>query len=191
MKLHKYANQDEYVKVQETWNKRKINLVWVSGATLDIVAEYIQKNMKDVRFGICHGTRRGVEQERLGELLGVEVIGTEISETATQFPFTIQWDFHNVKKEWLDNVSFIYSNSLDHSYDPDMAMKQWMSCLIKGGFCFIDWSKEHGEDHVNDLDCFGATLDEMRGFLRKFGEVEELPVVDQRVNHIVFVVKKL
>ena len=36
------------------------------------------------------------------------MIDTEISETAEQFPNTIQWDFHKVKPEWLSSVDFIY-----------------------------------------------------------------------------------
>jgi hypothetical protein len=45
-------------------------------------------------------------------------MGTEISDTAGQFPYTIQWDFHKTKAEWIDATDFIYSNCFDHSYDP-------------------------------------------------------------------------
>ncbi|MEJ0015745.1 MAG: hypothetical protein WDN25_04115 [Acetobacteraceae bacterium] len=46
------------------------------------------------------------------------MLGTEISDTATQSSTTIQWDFHEVKPEWLNSVDFIYSVSWDHRYDP-------------------------------------------------------------------------
>ena len=71
-----------------------------------------------VEFGICHGTRRGKEQEWFRKYLGCGVIGTEISDTVEQFPHTIEWDFHETKAEWINSADFIYSNSLDHSYDP-------------------------------------------------------------------------
>ena len=49
----------------------------------------------------------------------VKVIGTEIaSDAENRFPNTIEWDFHNVKDEWLNNVDFIYSNSFDQQIVP-------------------------------------------------------------------------
>ena len=70
-----------------------------------------------VSFGLCHGTRRGFEQKQIKEEFSkrgkdVNVIGTEISDTANQFESTIEWDFHNVHPDWVNNVDFIYSNSL-------------------------------------------------------------------------------
>ena len=60
---------------------------------------------------LCHGTRRGLEQQYIIEYFenieNLEVIGTEISYTATQFPNTIEWDFHEVKDEWIGNVDIM------------------------------------------------------------------------------------
>ena len=50
--------------------------------------------------------------------INVNVLGTEISSTATNYPNTIEWDFHDVKEEWVSNVDIVYSNSIDHSYKP-------------------------------------------------------------------------
>ena len=70
-------------------------------------------------------------------------------------------------------------------------MGQWMSCLRPGGLCFIDWDGvEHGDSHVNSLDCFGASLSEMRVFLSKFATVEEIPVDDGRKEHVLLVLKR-
>jgi SAM-dependent methyltransferase len=190
MKKHKYKNEKEYLEIQTLWNKRKISSVWVSDASLDIVADEV-KSINGLKFGICHGTRRGVEQARLRELLGIEVIGTEISDTATQFQNTIQWDFHNVRPEWIGAVDFIYSNSLDHSHSPDIALKKWVSCLKPGGLCFIDWSSDHNDKHVNDLDCFGASESEMEEFLKSYGLVTKRRVQDRHSDHCIFIVQKL
>ncbi|MBK6621188.1 MAG: hypothetical protein IPG32_10020 [Saprospirales bacterium] len=51
--------------------------------------------------------------------MNCEVIGTEISDSASKFSHTIEWDFHEVKPEWIGRADFIYSNSFDHSYDPE------------------------------------------------------------------------
>ena len=98
---------------------------------------------------MCHGTRNGSEQISFKQALKktgheVNILGTEISDTATQFPNTIQWDFHNVKEEWKGSVCFIYSNSLDHSYDPVLCLRSWMSCIKDGGKIYL----QRGEDDL-------------------------------------------
>jgi len=49
-----------------------------------------------------------LNKKNFKELLNIPVIGTEISHTAEQFPDTIQWDFHNIKEEWINNTSFFH-----------------------------------------------------------------------------------
>ena len=62
--------------------------------------------------------------------MGCEFLGTGVSDLATQFPHTIQWDFHDVEPEWLDSADVIYSNSFDHSYAPQRCLDAWMPYLI-------------------------------------------------------------
>ena len=166
MKLFSYINfegsfdYDKYVKVQTEGNKSKINLVWVVEENIKLLANYIkQQTLSSPRFGICHGTRQGKEQEWFKKYINdCQVIGTEISETAKNFPDTIQWDFHEVKPEWIDSVDFIYSNSFDHSYDPQKCLNAWMSCVRKGGVCIIEHSSLHGPSAATELDPFGADI---------------------------------
>lgn len=157
--LHKYKDYDEYVAVQTTGNKEKIDLTWVVEENIDFLSRYLLEKLKMVEAGICHGTRRGQEQKWFAEKLNATVFGTEISDTATQFPNTIQWDFHEVKAEWLDKFDFIYSNSFDHSYDPEKCLNAWMSCLRTDGLCIIEHSSLHAPKGVTELDPFGVTLE--------------------------------
>jgi hypothetical protein len=175
MKIFKYKSYAEYKEVQTKANKRKLDWVWVDVNTLHEIAEYVINYNPDVAFGLCHGTRRGEEQKRLMEdflSLGkkVKVLGTEISNTATQFEHTIEWDFHEVKKEWIDNVDFIYSNSFDHTYDPEKCLDAWMSCLNEKGLCIIDWSRQDeacsGVEHPS-VDPFIASLEEYKNIIEK------------------------
>lgn len=126
----------EYVKTQQEINKKKIAF---SGPSTQYLKSFIPdiKQIPNLHFGICHGTRRGDEQKIFSNLLGINVIGTEISETALSFPNTIQWDFHNLKKEWENKVCFIFSNSIDHSYDPIFCLSQWMKCIKPQGAIYI------------------------------------------------------
>lgn len=160
--LHQYIGSDglfdyeKYKKIQIEGNKNKIESVWVLEENIKFLSDYIKDNIRDVKLGICHGTRRGKEQEWFRKYLHTDVIGTEISDTATQFPNTIQWDFHEIKEEWINNVDFIYSNSFDHSYNPKKCLDNWMKCVNQNGVCIL----EHTSEHVSatELDPFGADI---------------------------------
>jgi hypothetical protein len=98
------------------------------------------------------------------------VIGTELSETAKDFPHTIQWDFHEAKSEWLGITDFIYSNSFDHSYDPERCLNVWISCLKKGGLCILEHTSGHTARATSEMDPFGADLVQMPYLIAKWGK---------------------
>lgn len=165
MKLHAYANYDEYRKAQQAANQRKINVVWVRQRDVQFIADYIKTRITP-KFGICHGTRTGHEQEWFRECLGCEVLGTEIATSASAYRNTICWDFHETKPEWLDAVDFIYSNAFDHAYDPQKALDAWMSCTR---LCIIEHTVYHGPKHVSEVDPFGAELQVMPYLITLWG----------------------
>lgn len=123
------------------------------------LSKYIEENIPDFSFGICHGTRRGLEQKWFQESLGGEVIGTEISDTAKDFEKTIQWDFHEENPEWVGKADFVYSNSWDHAYDPGKAISTWMRSLSSNGICILEHTSCHEAEHTSTLDPFGASRD--------------------------------
>ena len=137
MKLYEYENYEEYVSEQTRANKLKLTNVWVQKNTMD----QIKQRVSNPKAIICHGTRNAKEQQYLQEIYGdIEIIGTEISETATQFDMTIQHDFHEQKEEWVDHFDILYSNSFDHSYDPWKCIKTWGDQLKTGGWAFLEMS---------------------------------------------------
>ena len=172
--IYQYLNEDgsfnyeHYKQVQTAGNKRKIDRVWVLEENIRFLSGYIQSKVGAPGFGICHGTRRGKEQQWFREHLGCEVIGTEISDTADQFPYTIQWDFHETKPEWIDAVDFIYSNSFDHSHDPENCLNAWMSCIRKGGVCILEHTSDH--ERATELDPFGAPISLMPYLILGWGK---------------------
>lgn len=158
---------DHYKQVQTAGNKRKIDRVWVREENIAFLSNYIRSKIAQPNFGICHGTRRGKEQEWFRAHLNCEVIGTEISDTATQFPHTIQWDFHDTKPEWIGAVDFIYSNSFDHSHDPEKCLNAWMNCLQANGVCILEHTSDH--ERATELDPFGAPISIMPYLVLKWG----------------------
>ncbi|HEX3861959.1 MAG TPA: hypothetical protein VHY35_09750 [Stellaceae bacterium] len=171
MKLFQYLDRDgnfnyeKYRSVQEDGNKAKIKNRWTNKNNINLVASYLRRYANPLNFGICHGTRQGHEQLWFREALNIEVIGTEISETATEFPYTIRWDFHEINVAWLDKVDFIYSNSFDHAYDPEKCFRAWWQTLRRGGFCILEHTKMHTPAGVSQLDPFGIEREELTVFL--------------------------
>jgi hypothetical protein len=154
-------DEDRYVKVQTEGNKRKLDRVWVREENIKFLSDYVLAELGRVpNFGLCHGTRRGVEQIEFRKNLNCNVIGTEISDTASRFPHTIQWDFHKVKDEWVNATDFVYSNSLDHSHSPRACLDGWVSCLTDDGMLFLEKASDSDAEMVSELDPFGADLDQ-------------------------------
>lgn len=154
-RLMSYSSYDEYVAVQTNGNKRKINQVFADEATIDVICDYIRASIPNAKRGLCHGSRNGAEVRWFAERLGVDVVGTDISDTASQFGLT-QWDFHNENPEWTGQFDFVYTNSHDHAHDPKKAFTTWVAQLAPGGKLFIEHTGVgHSPASVNKLDPFG------------------------------------
>lgn len=175
-KLFDYRKSDgsfdyeKYRKVQQEGNLLKIENVWVIEENIKFLSEYLNQSFDSITFGICHGTRRGNEQKWFRQYLSCEVIGTEISDSASDFPHTVQWDFHKENPEWAGKADFIYSNSFDHSYDPESCLNTWIQSLKVGGLCILEHSNLHAPEGANELDPFGAEIEIMPYLITKWAK---------------------
>ena len=157
--LHKYSSYEEYARVQIHWNKIKINNIWADEGTLNRVRDILIGEFGDASKinGICHGTRNGFEQNFLRSLSkNFDVIGTDISETAKDYDNSVQWDFHDVNSAWNGNQDFIYTNSLDQSWQPHVAVETWLSQLKENGILIIEHTEAHGPSGASEMDPFGV-----------------------------------
>ena len=157
-KIYKYKNYDEYKDTQIFFNKQKINKVWADENTLKIVSNFLKENIKSEKIkGLCHGSRNGFEQKCfINEIPNAEVIGTDISETANDYDNSIVHDFHDEKKDWIENFDFVYSNSLDQSYDPEKALNIWINQVKKDRYVIIEHSDQHGVISSGKMGPFGV-----------------------------------
>lgn len=159
-----------YRQVQTDANLEKIDKVWATEANIRFYCDRLRDLLaRPPEFGLCHGTRRGLEQAWFEDELGCEVLGTEISPSSIRFNQTINWDFHEVKSDWIGNVDFIYSNSLDHSYDPSLALQSWGRCLKAGGLMLLEWSDRHEPAGASEVDPFGMALIDLLPFINEAG----------------------
>ena len=162
---------DLYKRVQTEGNKGKIGNVFAQEANIRELCRKIETLVPSIGFVLCHGTRNAAEQKYFQAALSkpAEILGTEISDTASQFPMTVEWDFHEVKPEWIGAVDVIYSNSWDHSYDPQKLFSAWLSCLKPHGVMALEWTRQHGgRDNPSILDPLVIPLDSLLALLGEF-----------------------
>lgn len=182
--LHLYESIDEYTEVQVAANKLKLNRQMVRYPAIRFVANYINLNYGPIEFGICHGTRRGGEQAGFAKALigNPRVIGTEISDTATQFPNTVQWDFNELNEDWRDAADFIYSNSWDHSVDPERTFAAWGKSLKPGGLMILHHGPGYQPEGSTEMDPFGATEEALIEIVSwaTSGDVEYIEKISQQ-----------
>ena len=157
--LHKYDSYEDYADVQILHNKRKINRVWADERTLQRVYDLLLKKLNEAQKikGICHGTRNGFEQQYMRSLSDkLDVIGTDISDTAANYENSVQWDFHDINDEWVNSQDFVYTNSLDQSWQPHIAVQTWLSQLKRDGILIIEHTEDHGVQGTSEMDPFGV-----------------------------------
>lgn len=146
---------DEYRDTQIMHNRRKLKHVWADEAVLKAIANDLKAQGLG-RSGICHGARNGFEVAWFREHFGGDVIGTDISETAVQFPHMQVWDFHEENAEWTSRFDFVYTNSLDQAMEPAKALNTWAGQISDKGRIYIEHTMAHSADHAGAMDPFGA-----------------------------------
>ena len=158
IKIYKYKDYNEYKETQIFYNKKKLHHIWADETSLNLIVNFIKKNIPKQNIkGLCHGSRNGFEQNFFNKnILNSHVIGTDISDTAKDFKNSFVWDFHKVKTEWINSFDFVYTNSLDQSYDPKLALCVWLEQIAYGGFIFIEHSEQHGVYSSGKMDPFGV-----------------------------------
>ena len=162
MKLWKYKNYEEYVKVQTEGNVAKLKNVWAN----QIVFDYISEMKSDAKDIICHGTRNGAELDMFKKAIPslYYIVGTEISHTAKQFPNTIQHDFHKQIPSYVNKFDIVYSNSIDHSYDPYLCLKTWTEQVNQNGLLCIELATGT-ENVMRQLDPLEVSPEELTDLL--------------------------
>jgi len=200
IKIYKYKNYDEYKDTQIYYNKKKIEHVWADEKTLEKIRDFLIENTSTgIIKGICHGSRNGFEQNFFNKNQDkFYVIGTDISDTAENYKNSIIHDFHEEKKEWLNSFDFVYSNSLDQSFDPRKAVQTWLNQLKKDGFIIIEHTDQHGVIASGKMDPFGVEanffpylLSDWFGHLISLKIIKSLKINKKNTPVHLFILKKI
>jgi SAM-dependent methyltransferase len=172
------ASYEEYRATQNAGNLRKLDMIFAIERNIAHLAQYVARYAK-ARPGngtgaplriLCHGSRNGAEVRWFKQhAAGAQVLGTDIADTATRFPDMVQWDFHDLKPEWVGAWDVVYSNSWDHAFDPERAFGNWVRCLAPDGLLLLEHSRFHTPAYVTRLDPFGAQLPSLCRMLEGIG----------------------
>lgn len=184
---HNYAGgYADYRSTQIKHNKRKLSNVWADTTTLSKIVDDLRSNGLGAA-GICHGARNGFEVTWLREHLGGEIIGTDIAETATEFPHMRVWDFHDDNPDWLGRFDFVYTNSLDQAMEPARALDAWSRQIIPQGRIYIEHTMAHSAKGANEMDPFGAHPMAMPYLFfiwgRKNYQLIDIPEIEEKKNN--------
>lgn len=184
MKLISFDSYEQYVEVQRQTDihkgihgrrRRGSPRSCASQDELQKAADWMKARSKQINRGICHGARHGWEVAWLREMLpGADIVGTDLFVKEDAEVPCIQWDFHDRDPDWVSTMDFVYSNAIDHSFDPDKAMDVWTEQLKPGGNLILLWVPPCVRARGGD--CFGAHLHE-------YGELIEARLVLAGVNY--------
>jgi len=170
MKVYKYKDYDDYVKHQTETNRRKLGWVYTNPECIKRIVNHFRDNFEG--FGpdsiICHGSRNGTEHKYFKKHFPQsKILGTDISDTATQFKNTVQWDFTKENPDWVGKYDIVYSNSIDHSIDPVETLRVWKEQLTPAGIMYIEYSEQ--QSICSNEDPLDATLKEMISMVENAG----------------------
>lgn len=176
MQLKQYKDYAEYVASQKRTDEIKTPRPAVAKVEITAIAEQLRQSgilevanrEERVLKILCHGARGGQEVDWFAEEFPyASAWGTDLF--LKGHPKIVQWDFHEPRRRWAGYFDVVYSNSLDHAFDPAKALWTWFNQLNSTGRLCIQWSQWHRT--VRKGDCFGAEFHEYIRMLNTFGKV--------------------
>jgi hypothetical protein len=85
---------------------------------------------------------------------------------------TVHADFHEPLAGWERKADILYSNSLDHAYNPAKALRAWAGSVRDGGVMVLEKASDSDPRGASDLDPFGITLPNLVVFvLETLGDI--------------------
>lgn len=184
MRVWEYESYEDYLEFQNNLTKKKNTWVYAQERTIKKICDRKGFNVKNI---LCHGTRAAGEQRLFNKFYpGAYIIGSEICDTAENFPMTIRHDFNKQRSEWIAKFDIVYSNSFDHSITPAETLQTWRDQLNPSGTLFLEYAERQSRHNAEDpLD---ATALEIENLISDNGMVV-VDKIDQDVKHggVVFV----
>lgn len=139
---------EEYLAIQQSRFNRKWGTRADARSALqrrfDELFGEIGDTLQSCRKIACMGIRNGAEySEFSARLPQATVYGVDLGQRVGEVgPHCYQYDFHHLPDDWSDKFDLVFSNSLDHSFEPAIALKEWTRVVKPGGYLLIDFTTQ-------------------------------------------------
>lgn len=192
---------DDYLLWQSNLTKEKIKLFYNSNEQIEKnlikmekrlkrLIKYMKENISNLKYGLCMGSRQGTEQLFFSSQLKIPVLGFDICEDTKKFPNTLIWDFHKLNPNFIDKVSFVFTNSIDQSCNPLLAINTWMKYINVGGLLIVYFNEIIRDDSYitdniskNSSCVYGNTYNKLKEIEKKYinnPEECKYPVIENK-----------
>ncbi len=177
MQITTFPSDDHYRRAQhKTAKRRSSERGYYHKDEIRKIVDWVDYQVPQWRltelYGVCHGANSGREATEFEQVLGNSLfLATDLFPKLGPHK-VIEHDFRRAVLEWEGAFDIVYSNSLDHSNEPQETLRVWSNQLKPNGFMFVEWTYSHRETKGGD--CFGASLDEYMMLLEEAGQVRGL-----------------
>jgi hypothetical protein len=126
--------------------------------------------------GITHGSRNAAETILFREMLGLNVLGTDISSSADFIPCLIRHDMNLPLPDYIpgSSLGFVFSNSWDHTNDPIQMLTNWIMSLSPDSGCLILEKQSSSGSKSTISDPFSASDHELINLVEKVSADSDL-----------------
>lgn len=177
---NKYTQGEPYQLAQEITNIRKlfgVHFFPLSSIYLSILLLKLDVLSRcGPVAGVTHGSRNAVETILFQHFLHKLVFGTDISSSADFFAPLLRHDMNNPFPSALGggSLGFVYSNSWDHTNNPQLMLANWISSLNPDLGCMILEKQASSGSRVSISDPFAANDQELIDLVAYVSEQSKL-----------------
>ena len=120
MKRWPIQSREYYEAIQ----RERTQVKWAFNGVTREEVEWYHRHAPSPGPILCLGVRNGLEVDLFREVYGVEVQGVELHPQGKR-PDVWVGSFDAMPTEWARRFALLYSNALDHAYDPAETAREW------------------------------------------------------------------
>lgn len=144
MKYSQYI-KDQITRAESKWG-RKPDFDEIFKQTLRLTIDQVDDYIKNSRDICCMGCRQGTEVFEFKERYpNAKVHGIDITKNIdtikTHLSVHIELqDFNKLPDDWDNKFDLVFSNSIDHAFNPTETLQEWYRVTRDDGYLLIEFS---------------------------------------------------
>lgn len=188
--LMQMCDLETYTFAQKCNSGAKCNNIYTTEENIEIISKYIINKING-RKAICHGVGLGYELTWFSmNLENLDIIGTDIAKDVIEKKsdymknkgIILNIDYNELLVEWIDAFDIIYTNSLNHTYDPQKTLDYWMSSLKDNGRCFIEMNVIN-KAYSTSFEPFSITIKGFKELVKDLYDIDDILELNDVKTH--------